>query len=142
MYRLLLLCSDNSVLSPMAEGYFRHYKQDDAEIYSAGIALKKIDPIAVKIMKEDKIDISQLKQHNLSDLRHIDFDYILTFDKESETESHRLPSKSVKYHFDFKKLLVKDTVESTDEMYRNLRNHIKKAIQSFIKEHFTSIQAS
>jgi len=142
MYQVLLLCSDNSVLSPMAEGYFRHYKQGDAEVYGTGITLKKIDPLAVKIMQEDKIDISHLDHHKLSDLRHIDFDYILTFDADSEAESHHLPSKSVKYHFYFDKLLMMDNAESTDEIFRNLRNQIKKAIRSFIKEHFTNIQES
>ncbi len=87
MYKVLLLCSDNSVLSPMAEGYFRLFSEHETEVYSAGIRLIKLDPEMIKAMKEDEVDMSKIKQYSLSDLRHIDFDYILTFDTESETES-------------------------------------------------------
>jgi len=142
MYRVLILCSDNSVLSPMAEGYFRHFIQHDAEIYGAGITVRKVDPLIVKLMQEDKIDITRLTQHKLSDLRHIDFDYILTCDLDSEVESHHLPSKPVKYHYGFDKLLKIDTGESADTIYRTIRGRIKKAIQSFVKEHFTNIQTN
>ena len=142
MYQVLLLCSENSVLSPMAEGYFRYYNPGDTEVYGAGMVSKKIDPLAVKIMQEDKIDISNLQQYKLSDLRSIDFDYVLTFDAESEAESHHLPSKPVKYHYDFDKLMMMDTVENTEEMFRNLRAQMKKAIRSFIKEHFTNVKAN
>ncbi len=142
MYQVLLLCSDNSVLNPMAEGYFRYFAQGDAEVYCAGIKVKKIDPLVIRIMQEDKIDISHIQQYKISDLRHIDLDYVLTFDEESEIESHRLPSKPVKYHYDFGKLLMMDTVESDETIYRNLRSRIKKVIRAFIKEHLTSVKAS
>lgn len=136
MYRVLLLCSENSVFSLIAEGYFRKYIPENTEVFSAGIALKKINSLAIKLMKEDNIDISGLTQHILSDLRHIDFDYILTFDPESEAESHHLPSKPVKYHYDFEKILMPENGKNTEEKYQNVRDQIKKIIRSFIKEHF------
>ena len=142
MYRVLLLCSDNSLLSPMAEGYFRSFIPYEAEIFSAGIKVRKLDPLGVKIMREDKIDISQTIQHKLTDLKHIDFDYVLTCDEDSEAESHHLPSKLVKYHYEFDKLIQIDSVDNTEEMYCNLRNHIKRAIRAFVKEHFVNAKAS
>jgi arsenate reductase len=138
MYRVLLLCSNNSVLSPMAEGYFRHFTHDDAEVYGAGIEVKKPDPLMLKILKEDGVDVTKLRSYSLADLRHLDFDYILTFDEESELASHHLPSKSVKYHYQFDKLLESNSREDKEEHYRNLKNRIKKIIRSFIKEHFTN----
>ena len=142
MYRVLLLCSSNSVLSPMAEGYFRQHMPEDAEVFCAGIVREKINSLAIKVMQEDKIDISGIHQNLLSDLRHIDFDYVLTFDQESETESHHLPSKPVKYHYDFKKILLTDHGKISEEKYRMVRDQIKKVIRSFIKEHFNQVTSS
>jgi arsenate reductase len=138
MYRVLLLCSNNSVLSPMAEGYFRQFTDDRTEVYSAGIEVKKPDPIMLKVLKEDGVDVSKLRSYSLSDLRHLDFDYILTFDEESEQISHHLPSRSVKYHYQFDQLLESGEGENKEELYLNIRNRIKKIMRGFIKEHFSA----
>lgn len=137
MFRVLLLCRNNSVLSPMAEGYIRKYADDLAEIYSAYIEKQKIDPVVIKLMKEDGIDISEIKQHQLSDFKHIDFDFILTYDDESKAESHHLPSKPVKYHFDFHKLTPDDIDRSKkEEVYKQVRDKMKRTMRTFIRDHF------
>jgi protein-tyrosine-phosphatase len=136
MYRVLLLCSNNSVLSPIAEGYFRVFSKIETEVYSAGIELASHDPEMIRVMKLDDIDMSRIKQYALSDLRHIDFDYILTFDTESEIESHHFPSKSVKYHYQFDQFLKADDLADREELYINLRNRLKKIIRGFVKDHF------
>lgn len=139
MFRVLLLCRNNSVLSPMAEGYFRKFANNVTEIYSAGIEKEKIDPIVIKLMSEDGIDISQIKQHKLDEFKHIDFDFILTYDEESEIESHHLPSKPVKYHFDFHKLIPDELTKSNkEEVYRTIRDKIKRTMRSFIRGHFAN----
>jgi protein-tyrosine-phosphatase len=135
MYRVLLLSGTNSLLSPAAEGYFRLFSQN-REVYGAGVEISGPDADMMKVLKEDGVDINRLRSYSLSDLRHIDFDYVLTFDEESEKASHHLPSKAVKYHFHFDKYLEADTGESKEELYLNIRNQVKKIIRSFIKEHF------
>lgn len=143
MYRVLLLCRDNSVLSPMAEGYFGQIAGKTVEVLSAGIYPKRISNQIVKVMNEDGIDLSDFKSHSLQEYRHIDFDYILTFDHESEVESHHLPSRPVKYHFEFERHLPddKNTEQDPMEIYRGIREKMKKTIRSFIKEHFASAKA-
>ncbi|MBN1596846.1 MAG: hypothetical protein JW894_00990 [Bacteroidales bacterium] len=140
MYRTLLLCKDNSVFTPMAYGYFKSIlKKDQSEIYCAGIINKKIDQLILKVMLEDNIDISDYKPHLLPEFKSIDFDYVLTFDAESEEQSHHLPSKTVKYHYDFDKLLIDNgKAEERLENLRIVRERIKKTVRSFIKEHFTN----
>jgi arsenate reductase len=141
MYRVLLLCSNNSLLSPMAEGYLRLFSESGTEVYSAGVEVKKADSLMLKVLKEDGIDVTKLTSHRLSDLRHIDFDYILTFDADSEQASHNLPSKSVKYHYQFDQFLNANIGENKEELYLNIRNRMKKTIRGFVKEHFTNSNA-
>lgn len=143
MYRVLLLCKNNAVLSPMAEGYFKFLGTEDAEIYRAGITKEKVDPAVNRLMQEDGIDISTLGSHTISEYKHLSFDYILTFDDESEAESHHLPSHSVKYHYNFEKLLPEDFTElDKTEVYRNIREKIKRIVKVFIKDHFANASVS
>lgn len=136
------MCRNNSVLSPMAEGYFRKYAGDAIEIYSAGIEKEKIDPVAVRLLSEDGIDISQIKQHKIDEFKSVDFDFILTYDKESEIESHHLPSKPVKYHFDFHTLIPEEINKSDkEEVYRRVRDKIKRTMRGFIRDHFSDPKA-
>ena len=139
MFRILILASNNSVLSPMAEAYFRKYTDTEIEIYSAGIENNRIDPVAVTLLQEENIDTSVIKQYSLNDLKHIDFDFIITCDEESEVESHHLPSKPVKYHYDFQKLIPMELSKSKkEEVYRDVRDNIKRNIRNFIRTHFHS----
>jgi arsenate reductase len=127
----------------MAEGYFKSLSSEDAEIYRAGITKEKVDPVVNKLMQEDGVDISTLASHTISEYRHLSFDYILTFDAESETESHHFPSHSVKYHYDFDKLLPEDDAElDKTEVYRSIREKIKRIVKAFIKDHFAKAGVS
>jgi arsenate reductase (thioredoxin) len=138
MYRILLLCKNNAVLSPIAEGYCKSLTGPDTEIYSAGVEKEKIDPLVIKMMNDEGIDLSNHKPQSVHNLKHLEFDYILTFDSESEAESHHFPSKTVKYHYDFDKMLHENDIkENKSEVYNNVRDKIKKSVKSFVKEHLT-----
>lgn len=142
MYRILLMCRDNSILSPLAEAYFKKYAGDFLEIYSAGVIVRAVDPIVATILKEDNLDFYKSGQYQMVDLQHVDFDYVLTFDEESEAESQHLPSKPVKYHYFFD-TMIPDSREKNNnrEPYHKLRDKIKNTIRAFIKDHFPPIDS-
>ncbi len=48
--KVLFLCTGNSCRSQMAEGWTRHLKGDEIEVWSAGIEPHALDPRAVKVM--------------------------------------------------------------------------------------------
>jgi arsenate reductase len=57
---ILVLCTGNSCRSQIAEGYLRHYAGDRFNVFSAGTEPKnEVHPLAVKVMAEDGLDISQ-----------------------------------------------------------------------------------
>ena len=55
---LLFLCVANSARSQMAEGFARFLGPADLEVFSAGSEPGRLNPFAVKAMKEVGIDIS------------------------------------------------------------------------------------
>jgi len=76
--KILVICTGNSCRSQMAEGFLRSFDKT-LEINSAGThPADKVNPNAVKVMKEIGIDIS----HHVPDLvdKYIDreWDYVIT----------------------------------------------------------------
>lgn len=65
---ILFVCVENAGRSQMAEGFFRKYATNDYEPLSAGTqAAGRINPLAIQVMKEVGIDISNQKPKILSE---------------------------------------------------------------------------
>jgi arsenate reductase len=76
--RILFLCAGNAARSQMAEGFVRALAGDRFTAMSAGIEPVPVQPLAVRVMKERGIDISQQKSKNVSELLKIHFAYVIT----------------------------------------------------------------
>ncbi len=76
--RILFLCTHNSARSQMAEGILRQAAGDQVEAFSAGNEPAPIHPLAIKVMSEIGIDISNQKPKHLSQFLGQHFDYIVT----------------------------------------------------------------
>ena len=78
MTKILFLCTGNSCRSQMAEGFARALKSAQFAAYSAGIETHGLNPNAVQVMAEVGIDISAQQSTHVDQLRHIDFDWVVT----------------------------------------------------------------
>ena len=76
--KVLVLCTGNSCISQIAEGYLRYFAEQKAEIFSAGVETHGVNPKAIETMKEDGIDISHHTSNNIDEYRNIDFDFVIT----------------------------------------------------------------
>jgi len=64
---VLFVCTENSFRSQIAEAYFNRFAPEDWNAVSAGIRpTEKVHPNAVKLMREEGIDISHKKPHLLT----------------------------------------------------------------------------
>lgn len=72
--QLYFLCTGNSCRSQMAEGFARALAPADWQIASAGVEVHGLNPLAVKVMAEVGIDISQQTS------KLIDADYLTSCD--------------------------------------------------------------
>jgi protein-tyrosine-phosphatase len=105
---ILFVCRHNTGRSQMAEAYLRHFAGDAVDVASAGtVPAEKPEPIVVKVMAEDGIDISHarpklldsnvLNQANIiitmgcdvQDVPRIDADWGLPDPKEQPIETVR-----------------------------------------------------
>ena len=77
MSKILVLCTGNSCRSQMAHGYLSKFLTD-YQIYSAGTKPEPVNKFAVKVMKEENIDISKNTSNHITDYEKINFDYVFT----------------------------------------------------------------
>ena len=76
--RILIICTGNSCRSQMAEGYLKSL-DSGLEVYSAGTKPEvRVNPNAVKVMKETGIDISSQVPKNADMFKDKSFDYVIT----------------------------------------------------------------
>lgn len=76
--KVLILCTGNSCRSQMAAGFLKSFDHE-LEVYSAGTdPAARINPQAVKVMKEVGIDISTYAPQSVDKFLKQSFDYVIT----------------------------------------------------------------
>ena len=76
--KILIICTGNTCRSQMAEGFLKSF-DSKLEVYSAGTAAEgRVNPYAVKVMKEAGIDISSQKPESVDLYLADSFDYVIT----------------------------------------------------------------
>src|SRR6185436_1684805 len=65
--KVLFLCIHNSARSQMAEAYLKKFGGENFLAESAGLEAGKMNPLAIEVMKEEGIDISQNKTKDVFD---------------------------------------------------------------------------
>ncbi len=76
---VLFICRRNSARSQIAEGFARQMAPEGVAVYSAGTEpATKIHPLAVTVMKEYGIDLSDQSPKNLQDLHPLEFDLAIS----------------------------------------------------------------
>lgn len=76
--KVLILCTGNSCRSQIAHGFLQSCNPE-LKVFSAGTKpAEKVNPFAVKVMKESGIDISGHVPHNVEDYLNEPWDYVIT----------------------------------------------------------------
>src|SRR5512147_1983555 len=127
--KILFLCTSNSCRSQMAEGWARKLKSDSIEPYSAGIEPHGLDPIAVKVMAEVGVDISNNRSKHLDDFKGVNFDIVITVSDNAHEHCPIFSGKTKVVHFGFDDppRLAKQAVTEQEVLgiYRRVRDEIK-----------------
>ncbi len=127
MKKILFVCVENSCRSQIAEGFAKALGGLKFEAYSAGSKPKgKVNPDAIKVMREIGIDISTAKSKGFNDLAVKDFDYVVTMGCKDIC-----PLVPAKEHIDWQ---IEDPKDKGEEFFRKTRDLIKEKVESLIRE--------
>jgi arsenate reductase len=139
MKKVLVLCTGNSCRSQIAEGYLRQSSNGKAEIFSAGIETHGVNPKAIAIMKEDKIDISNHTSNNIDEYHNIDFDFVITVCDNAKENCPFFPTGSKKFHHNFPDpAKASGTEKEILDQFRKVRDRIKVYCAIFVAENIES----
>lgn len=131
--KILILCTGNSCRSQMAEGFLKSF-DENLEVYSAGTKpAERVNPFAVKAMKEIGIDISNGIAEDVEIYLSQSFDYVITVcDNAKETCPVFMGDVKHRLHIGFDD--PADAVGTEEEVmpvYRRVRDEIKKDFYEF-----------
>ncbi|NJP04795.1 MAG: arsenate reductase ArsC [Chloroflexaceae bacterium] len=131
--RVLFLCTHNSARSQIAEGLLRHWGKDDFEVYSAGSEPSGLHPLAVQVMADSNIDITQQQSNHLNDYIDQDFDVIITVCDRIKDICPTFPNDPERIHWSFPDPAA---VEGSDrdrlQAFRKTRNEMQTRIHGFV----------
>jgi len=120
----------------MAEGYLR-LLNPGIEIRSAGISVNGVNPLAVRVMAEDGIDISLQTSNHIDEYANTPFDVVLTVCDHANEVCPVFPYKTIRIHQNFIDPSGQ-TGEDEDVLpfYRQTRDAIKIYMHSISEEGF------
>lgn len=119
----------------MAEGFLKSF-DDELEVYSAGTKpAEKVNPFAIKAMKEVGIDISNAYPKNVEQFLNDSFDYVITVcDSAKETCPVFIGKVGKQLHIGFEDPAeATGTEEDILSVFREVRDEIKRDFYEFYK---------
>jgi arsenate reductase len=135
--KVLFLCLHNSARSQMAEAYLKKFGGDRFFAESAGLEAGKLNPLAVQVMKEDGIDISNNQTKDVFEFfkEGRSYQYVITVcDEASAAQCPIFPGVHEKINWSFTDpSALTGTHEEKLAMTRQVRNKIKEAVMALIK---------
>lgn len=125
--KVLFLCVNNSRRSQMAEGFARFYGEDKIEAFSAGSNPSgKVDELAVEVMKEKGVDISNQRSEGFKELPYKDFDYVIGMGC-----GDICPFVPAKQRIEWQ---IEDPKGKGKEKFREVRDKIEDKVKKFLEE--------
>ncbi len=130
--RILYLCTGNSCRSQMAEGFTNALRGDEFEAMSAGVAPKKVDLRAVKVMAEEGIDISGQGSKDVEQFIGQPWDWVVTLCDNARESCPLFPGPVPRVHRGFADPPhLAEGAASEDEALEHFRK-VRDQIKAFV----------
>jgi arsenate reductase len=135
--RVLFVCSANSARSQMAEAFLRTLAGDTFEADSAGSQPEPVHPLAIAVMSEYGIDISDQRSKGLHEyMGKTQFDHLITVCDRAEKACPVFPGKGAREYWPMDDpLRAKGSEEERLEKFREVRDLIEARVRRWLIEH-------
>jgi len=130
---VLILCTGNSCRSHLAEGFLRAAAGDILDVQSAGSKpAGYVHPLAIKVMQEAGIDISQHTSKHLSQFLDQKTETVITVCGNADQACPIFPGQVNRHHWPF---VDPAHAQGSDEeilrVFRQVRDEIKQAFEAY-----------
>lgn len=124
MKRVLILCTENSARSQMAEALVNSLRGDAWKAFSAGVRPSgRVHPDAITALKEVGVDISGARSKSVDEFRSAPFDLVITVCDEASEECPVWLGEGKREHVGFP-----DPARGSLDDFRKVRDQIKSRI--------------
>lgn len=127
MKRVMFVCKKNSRRSQMAEGFARVLGEGKITASSSGLEASHVDPIAVQVMAEIGIDISNQTSKALSEFNSQNYDAVISLCGCGVN----LPEEWVLREV-FQDWQLEDPEEQDIEKFRIVRDQVKERVEQLL----------
>lgn len=119
----------NSARSQMAEGLLNALYGARYEAFSAGVEPTRLNPYAVKVMKDIGIDISDYKSKSINHFQERDFDYVVTVCDQAKETCPYFPGKKVIHKGFIDPAATDGNINKIIDTFQTVSEEIKKWIE-------------
>jgi arsenate reductase len=134
--RVLLLCTENSARSQIAEGILRHEAGDRFVVYSAGTNPTAVRVEAVQVMAEIGIDIRDQYSKAVDSFDGQEFDFVITVCDHARESCPIFPGHARHLHMSFDDPAnVSGSYQERVASFRRIRDEIRDRLKTFAAEH-------
>jgi len=131
--RVLFVCTGNSARSQMAEGLLRQSAGDRFEVASAGTNPHGLHPLAVQVMREVGIDISQHQSKSLDLFLDLPFNWVITVCDRAKESCPIFPGAATRVHWSFDDPASAEGTEvERTAVFRRVRDEIQHRLRLFL----------
>lgn len=132
--RVLVLCPDNAVRSPMAAALLQEMSGDSLEVFSAGSQpAPQLDPEVIAVLQEVGIDISKQQTTSIERFKGQKFDYLITIANSPIEARPTFPNAEDIIHWNISKPIV--YTNSSDyklPALRTLRDDLEQRVRALL----------
>lgn len=136
MKKIIFLCTGNSCRSQMAEGFARNMlKGEEGLIASAGVAPEGLNSLAIQVMQEVGVNISDQKSTAIGDWDLNLFELVVTVCDRAHQSCPLVQHAKIMHRNFLDPVLVAGSVKKKLAVYRQVRDDIKNMVEDVFKEY-------
>ena len=118
----------------MAEGFARKFAPPQLQIFSAGIAPKGIHPLAIKVMAELDIDLSEQSSKDLSGVPLEKIDQLITLCGDADENCPAFPTTVLREHWPLEDpAKAEGSQEEIMQTFRRIRDEISHRVETLFR---------
>jgi arsenate reductase len=135
--KVLFICTHNSARSQMAEGYMKVKYGDRYEVFSGGTEVTRVHPMAIAVMKEIGIDISQYRSKLIDEFYGLGIETVVTVCDAANKACPFFPGAKEVIHQSFPDpSAFTGTDEEIQARFRQVRDEIIQWIDKFFTRRY------
>jgi arsenate reductase len=131
---ILFVCTGNMCRSQMAEGFAKSMLPKSWRVFSAGTIASGVHPIAIGVMQELGVDITDQYSKTLAEVPIDEIDYVVTLCGDARDRCPVFPNAVSQEHWPIEDPIYANGSPEAMDVFRRVRDDIHTRMQNLSKK--------